>query len=63
MLLICQISALTDNAFSKVIVDDTPEDRRSMGRDSSVAIADEDDVGGDRGTWDEDGLEWNGEEV
>ena len=63
LLLICQILVLIYNAFSIVIVDDVPDDGRSMGKDTSVAIADEDDAGGDRGRRDEDGLEWNGEEV
>ena len=63
LLLICQISALTDNAFSTVVVDDASDDGRSMDKDTPVAIADEDDAGGDRGRCDEDGLEWNGEEV
>ena len=63
LLLICQISALTDNAFSTVVVDDASDDGRSMDKDTPVAIADEDDTGRDRGRRDEDGLEWNGEEV
>ena len=46
-----------------VIVDAAPDDGRSMGKDTSVAIADEDDAGGDRGRWFEDGIEWRGDEV
>ena len=49
--------------YYTLIVNDAPDDGRSMGNDTTVAIADEGDAGGDRCRWVEDGIESRGDVV